>query len=93
MMKKLMGILIVIITLSMISLLGSLVTGVSARGESVSGCLEYRVKPGDTLWTIAKEYTDGKKDIRKYIYSIMKMNGMKNPDIMPGQAILIPLEV
>ena len=71
-MKKIVGVLIVIITLSMMSLLGSLVNQVSARGETVPVFREYKVKPGDTLWAIAREHTDGKGDIRRYIYDIMK---------------------
>lgn len=91
-MKKIMGVLIVIITVSMMTLLGSLVNQVSAKGETVPVCREYTVKPGDTLWAIAREHTDGKGDIRRYIYDIMKENGMKSPDIMPGQVIKIPPE-
>ena len=55
-------------------------------------CRDYTVKPGDTLWAIAREHTDGKGDIRRYIYDIMKENGMKSPDIMQGQVIKIPPE-
>ena len=91
-MKKITGTLIVIITLSMMSLLGSLVNQVSARSETVPVFREYKVRPGDTLWAIAREHTDGKGDIRRYIYDIMKENGMKSPDIMPGQVLLIPPE-
>lgn len=91
-MKKIVGVFIVIITMSMMSLLGSLVNQVSARGETVPVFREYKVRPGDTLWAIAREHTDGKGDIRRYIYDIMKENGMKSPDIMPGQVLLIPPE-
>jgi LysM repeat protein len=91
-MKKIIGAALIIITVFGITLLGALGLGTSARGETVAACQEYRVKPGDTLWNIAKEYTDGKKDIRKYIYNIMKENGMENPDLMPGQIIFIPIE-
>ena len=91
-MKKTVGVLIVIITLSMMSLLGSLATGVSAKGETGAVSREYVVKKGDTLWTIAKEYNDNRKDIRRYIYEIMEVNCMKSPDLLPGQVILIPPE-
>ena len=92
MMKRIAGVLIVIITLSMMSFLGSLVTGVSARGESEAVRRKYTVRPGDTLWAIAKEHTNGKGDIRRYIYDLMLENGMKSPDIIPGQVLLIPPE-
>ncbi len=90
-MKRIVGILIVIITVSMMSLLGNLTLGASARGGD-NVCLEYIVKPGDTLWDIAKEHSAGKRDIRRYIYDIMQKNGMEHPDIMPGQVLVIPRE-
>ncbi|MDD2573121.1 MAG: LysM peptidoglycan-binding domain-containing protein [Bacillota bacterium] len=90
-MKRITGVLIVIISVSMMSFLGSLALGASARAEEEI-CMEYIVKSGDTLWAIAKKHTSGKSDIRRYIYDIMDKNGMESPDIMPGQVLFIPPE-
>jgi len=90
-MKIIVGVLIVVISVSMMSLLGSLALGASAGGEE-EVCLEYIVKPGDTLWTIARKHTAGKSDIRRYIYDIKDKNGMKEPDLKPGQMLFIPPE-
>ncbi|HHZ01852.1 MAG TPA: LysM peptidoglycan-binding domain-containing protein [Tissierellia bacterium] len=48
------------------------------------------VNKGDTLWTIAKNYT-GSKDIRETIYIISKLNNIHNATIQPGDIIKIPL--
>ncbi|SHF17338.1 LysM peptidoglycan-binding domain-containing protein [Caloramator proteoclasticus] len=48
----------------------------------------YIVQQGDTLWKIAKRYTDG--DPRRLIYEIRKHNDI-SPIIRPGQEIKIPV--
>ncbi|MDO6353556.1 LysM domain-containing protein [Caloramator sp. CAR-1] len=48
----------------------------------------YVVQQGDTLWSIAKKYTNG--DPRRLIYEIRKHNDI-SPIIRPGQAIEIPI--
>lgn len=82
----------VIIAVLIASLLGTIVFGTSARGEVALSYRQYSVKPGDTLWDIAKEYSSGKTDIRKYIHKIKRENGMDGADLMPGQVLNIPME-
>lgn len=48
------------------------------------------VRPGDTLWEIAKKYSDGKKDIREVVYIISKVNEIDNSIIYSGQILKIP---
>jgi len=48
------------------------------------------VKPGDTIWKIAKEYKDDHKDIREVVYIISKINKIDNSMIYSGQVIKIP---
>lgn len=49
------------------------------------GTLNYNVSPGDTLFTIARDYNTT-------IENILKFNNIPNPNfIYPGQTIVIPL--
>lgn len=52
--------------------------------------LIYVVGSGDTLWLIAKQFTDESGDIRKFVHQMMKVNGLKGSTIHPGQQLLIP---
>lgn len=49
------------------------------------------VKEGDTIWTIAKPYYNGKSDYRDLIYDIKTINKLEQYIIHPGQKIAIPL--
>jgi hypothetical protein len=49
------------------------------------------VKSGDTLWDIAKKYSDN-KDIRKYIYDIKEVNNLNSSFIYEGSRIRVPVE-
>ncbi|SJZ59988.1 LysM peptidoglycan-binding domain-containing protein [Selenihalanaerobacter shriftii] len=49
-----------------------------------------KVKPGDSLWIIAKAHYSSKIDVRKKIYQIKKINNLTNANIQPGQIIEIP---
>jgi LysM repeat protein len=51
----------------------------------------YVVQPGDTLWSIAGEYNQQGKDVRKLIYDIRKINDI-TPVINPGQVLEIPVK-
>lgn len=53
---------------------------------------EMYIKPGDTLWDLAKKYTPEGKDLRKTIYEINILNELESSDIYPGQIIKIPIE-
>ncbi len=48
------------------------------------------VESGDTLWSIALKYSDGKTDIRKFIYEITNLNNLDSAEILIGQQLLIP---
>ncbi|MBR4110187.1 MAG: DUF3794 domain-containing protein [Clostridia bacterium] len=52
----------------------------------VASVVIYYVKPGDTLWKIAKEY-------RSTIESIMQVNDLKDDKVYPGQQLIIPKKV
>lgn len=54
--------------------------------KPVASIVIYYVKPGDTLWRIAKEY-------RSTIDSIKEINEMNDDNIYPGQQLIIPKKV
>lgn len=47
--------------------------------------IDYTVCYGDTLWSIAKEQTNG--DVRDYIYTIKDINGMTTSELYEGQKL------
>jgi len=48
------------------------------------------VLPGDTLWEIAAEHKPHGKDIRRYIESIKRVNGMHVSSIKAGDVLVLP---
>lgn len=62
---------------------------VLARGSEGAGAGEpYRVRPGDTLWSIAAEHYNG--DPRQGIWRLRRENGLAGAALEPGQVIVIP---
>jgi len=48
----------------------------------------YRVKPYDTLWTIAQSHYGG--DVRGGVWQIQHANHLSGSAILPGQRLLLP---
>lgn len=59
-------------------------------GESGAGGPErsYRVKPGDTLWSIAERMYAG--DPREGVWELRARNGLDSTTIAPGQVLIVP---
>ena len=59
-------------------------------GESGAGGPErgYRVKPGDTLWSIAEQTYAG--DPREGVWELRERNGLETTTITPGQVLVLP---
>ncbi len=49
---------------------------------------EYRVRPGDTLWSIAEETFAG--DPREGVWELQERNELDSPGIVPGQVLVLP---
>jgi LysM repeat protein len=49
-----------------------------------------RVQSGDTLWKIAKQFSDGSQDIRYIVFLIKDRNNLQSTVIKPGQKLIIP---
>ena len=75
--------------LALVALAAALLWALLA-GETGAGGPEqrYRVKPGDTLWSIAVRHYAG--DPRDAIYRIDRRNHLGGSVIVPGQRLVLP---
>ena len=48
----------------------------------------YRVKPGDTLWSIAERHYAG--DPREGVWKLEQRNGLRHALLRPGQRLVLP---
>lgn len=87
-MKKKLLFIAAIVTFSIITIISTSFMNYTKKKEKIQKYETYVVKQGDTLWKIAKRYTDG--DPRRLIYEIRKHNDI-SPIIRPGQVIEIPI--
>jgi nucleoid-associated protein YgaU len=55
-----------------------------AHGEKI----QYRVKPYDTLWTIASSHYGG--DARAGVWRIQRANNLDGVTIRPGEVLVLP---
>lgn len=62
----------------------------SAAGSDVQTFKTVQVQPGDTLWTLAKQYGPNNVDCRKLIYEIQQINDVSAYTLQAGQYISIP---
>ena len=51
----------------------------------------YNVKSGDTVWTIAEEYTSDEYDVRNTVRVINRFNDLENSVIHGGDVIYVPV--
>lgn len=60
-----------------------------ARDSGASGPERaYRVRPGDTLWSIATTTRPG--DPRRGVWELRQRNGLAGTTIQPGQLLVLP---
>ena len=76
------------LALAVALLLVVLLGGIVHAGLSSGGTDRVTVAPGDTIWSIAAQRTDG--DVRDEVDAIMQANGLSSPVIVPGQTLSIP---
>ena len=62
-----------------------------AKSNSEAEYIDYTVTKGETLWSIAKEYTPNDKDIRQTIYEIKQINNMQTSNVYENQTIKIKI--
>lgn len=62
------------------------------RSQIESETVSITVCPGDTVWSIAKEYKPQDISLEEFVYNISANNGIKDGNIVCGQTLYIPLE-
>lgn len=77
------------VRLLLVSLVAAGLWAVLARDSGASGPERaYRVKPGDTLWSIAASTYGG--DPREGVWRLQERNRLRGTAIAPGQVLRIP---
>jgi LysM repeat protein len=56
--------------------------------ESAGAGEPYRVRAGDTLWSIAVRHYEG--DPRQGVWAIQRENGLGGSVVTPGQVLVLP---
>lgn len=79
-----------IISITVIVALLFLSSAVQATGR-INETADYRVKPGDTLWEIAKTHGPADADTRRIVAAIEKLNQIEGEILQSGQIIEIPV--
>lgn len=71
-----------------------LASAVQAAGELRQGdevvTVEYKVRTGDSLWTIAEANTAADGDVRTTVDAIRRVNRLSGSTIHAGQVLAIP---
>ena len=75
--------------LVILAVLGVFLWAVFARDSGASGPAQrYRVKAGDTLWSIVETRYSG--DPREAVWKIGQRNHLEGATITPGQVLVLP---
>jgi LysM repeat protein len=80
---------LVIISTFVVALVLLLASSVMAAGPEPA-TVDYRVRSGDTLWTIAEEVAPEDNDVRGVISEIRHLNELDSSMIIPGETLLVP---
>jgi Tfp pilus assembly protein FimV len=88
------GRLVLFLGALMLTLAGGVFFGAGAVGTEEAGTPEpstiVTVGPGETLWGIAAEASDG-GDVRDVMAEIERLNALETPVLQAGQRIRVPL--
>jgi len=67
-----------------------LASAVQAEGGAEVTTVDYRVRSGDTLWSIAETQGDQTGDVRSAVHTIQRLNGLEGSTIHAGQVLVLP---
>ena len=75
--------------IAIVLVVGALLWAVLARDTGAGGRPQhYRVRSGDTLWSIATSRYAG--DPREGVWKLERANGLSGATIVPGQVLALP---
>lgn len=82
----------VALTIILVTMVANFVLGINvADSSTIQNYAEIEVASGDTLWSIAGEYMQDNKDIRKAVYDLGKLNDISAAELQAGMKILVPI--
>ena len=61
------------------------------KNDTSYSVVSVTVQPGDTLWSIAREYKPEGTDLRSFVYELADNNGLSDCSIVCGQSIFVPV--
>ena len=67
-----------------------LLLGGTGAASEPSITVQHRVVSGDTLWTIATEFTSPGEDVRASVALLRELNGLSSSALNPGQVLVVP---
>jgi len=82
---------ILLISVIMIIIFSAFMHSFTVSAINKTDYIDVTVKPGDTIWRIAREHTNEEKDIREVVYVISKINEIDNSIIHSGQVLKVPI--
>jgi len=53
--------------------------------------IEYKIKNGDTLWTIASEFNYS--NYEKFIYIVKNLNNLENSSLLVDEILILPANI
>ena len=80
---------LVIISTMVVALVLLLASSVMAAGPEPE-TVDFRVRSGDSLWTIAEAVVPDSADVRGFVAEIRTLNDLETSVIIPGQTLLVP---
>jgi LysM repeat protein len=75
----------------MVVIMVLLLASASYATGQITETLDYRVKPGDTLWQIAEDHGPDGADRRAIVATIDKINDLDGGVLQAGQVLVIPV--
>jgi cell division protein YceG involved in septum cleavage len=83
-----LAVVIIALAITMTAVIGRPAADAVTEPQTVS----YTVESGDTVWSIAEEYTSDEDDVRQMVYNICEENNIDDSSITEGQKLVIPLD-